>query len=347
MAIVNINQQLKRVELKEFEVENEIVFNFFNNLSATERDDKLLRAIYIGVLALMEDRISAFLAKTQNELGTELESLKMIFDLKKELFFKSTIKGTLAEGEIAEFLNNFFQEKKINDKVVLTGNTAGTIPKNKTGDIVCAVNGDSEMKIAIECKFDKSVKLGDIDSKDIFTKKTDTAWSQLLEAQANRDSKISLIVFDLSLIDNSILKNFENVGYIHGVGFVAIVDSQKGNYSNLTIAYLLARDILLNAKEVELDKDLLTIIVNRIIKDIRDVLSVKSFVESNIETNKQILKQLEKGMLLMEFNQKYLLKFLKEGKLTKKDLLEFYQGEEVKDNFKALEKEIEQLGNNG
>lgn len=347
MAIVNINQQLKRVELKEFEVENEIVFNFFNNLSATERDDKLLRAIYIGVLALMEDRISAFLAKTQNELGTELESLKMIFDMKKELFFKSTIKGTLAEGEIAEFLNNFFQEKKINDKVVLTGNTAGTIPKNKTGDIVCAVNGDSEMKIAIECKFDKSVKLGDIDSKDIFTKKTDTAWSQLLEAQANRDSKISLIVFDLSLIDNSILKNFENVGYIHGVGFVAIVDSQKGNYSNLTIAYLLARDILLNAKEVELDKDLLTIIVNRIIKDIRDVLSVKSLVESNIETNKQILKQLEKGMLLMEFNQKYLLKFLKEGKLTKKDLLEFYQGEEVKDNFKALEKEIEQLGNNG
>ena len=347
MAIVNINQQLKRVEIKEFELESEIVFNFFNNLPVIERDEKLLRSIYIGVLALMEDRISAFLAKTQNELGTELESLKMIFDMKKELFFKSTVKGTLAEEEITEFLNNFFQSKKINDKALLTGNAAGTIPKNKTGDIICEVNGNSELRIAIECKFDKSIKLGDIESKDIFTKKLDTAWSQLLEAQANRESKVSLIVFDISLIDNSILKVFENVGYIPGVGFIAVIDSQKGNYSNLAIAYLLARDILLNAKEVELDKDLLSLIVNRIIKDINEVLTIKSLVESNISTNKQILKQLEKGLLLMEFNQKYLLKFLADGKLTRKDLLEFYQGEEVKDYFKSIEKQIEQLSGNG
>lgn len=343
MNTVDLNQQLQRLEIKEFEIENEIVFNYFNKLSASERDEKLLRAIYIGVLALMEDRISTFLAKTQNELGTELESLKMIFEMKKELFFKSTIKGTMAEDEIAEFLNNFFREKKINDKALLTGNTTGAISKNKTGDIICEVNGNYELKIAIECKFDKSIKLGDIDSKDIFTKKFDTAWSQLLEAQANRDSKISLIVFDISLIDNSILKNFENVGYIHGVGFIAVIDSQKGNYSNLAIAYLLARDILLNAKEVELDKDLLSLIVNRIIKDINEILSIKSLVESNIETNKQILKQLDKGLLLMEFNQKYLLKFLKDGKFTKKDLLDFYQGEEVKDSFKAIEKQIEQI----
>jgi len=340
MTNLSLNQQLRRVEIKEFEVKNEIVFNYFNNLSINDRDEKLLRAIYIGVLALMEDRISAFLAKTQNELGTELESLKMIFEMKKELFYKSTIKGTMAEDEIAEFLNKFFREKRINDKAMLTSNTSGTISKNKTGDIICEVNGNTELKIAIECKFDKSIRLGEIESKDIFSKKSDTAWSQLLEAQANRDSKISLIVFDISLIDNSILKHFENVGYIHGVGFIAVIDSQKGNYSNLSIAYLLARDILLNAKNVELDKDLLSIIVNRIIKDINEVHSIRSLVESNIESNKQILRQLEKGTLLMKFNQKYLLKFLKEGKLTKKDLLDFYQGDEVKEKYKILEKEI-------
>jgi len=342
MGIVNINQQLTRVELKQFEIENEIVFNYFNNLPAAERDDKLLRAIYIGVLALMEDRISAFLAKTQNELGTELESLKMIFEMKKELFYKSTIKGVLAEDEIAEFLNNFFQEKKINDKAILTGNTTGVLLKNKTGDIVCEVNGNPDMKIAIECKFDKSIKLGDIQSKDIFTKKSDTAWSQLLEAKANRDSKVSIIVFDISLIDNSILKSYENVGYIHGIGFIAVIDSNKGNYSNLAIAYLLARDILINAKEVDLDKDLLSLIISRVIKDINTLFSIRSLVESNIDTNKQILKQLEKGLMLMEFNQKYLLKFFEDGKLNKKDLLDFYQGEDVKDSFKAIEKQIEQ-----
>ena len=82
MPTIKLNQQLKRVEIKNFEIENEIVFNYFNNLPANERDDKLFRALYIGVLAMMEDRISAFLAKTTNELGTELESLKIIFEMK-------------------------------------------------------------------------------------------------------------------------------------------------------------------------------------------------------------------------------------------------------------------------
>jgi hypothetical protein len=343
MATIKLNQQLKRIEIKEFEIENQVVFNYFDNLPAKERDEKLLRAIYIGVLALMEDRISAFLSKTSNELGTELESLKMIFEMKKELFYKSTIKGVLAEDEIAEFLNQYFSEKKLRDKAFLTGNIAGNIPKNKTGDIICEVNGSPDLKIGIECKFDKSVRLGNIESKDLFTKKSDTAWSQLIETQANRDSKVSIIVFDISLVENSILKNFENVGYIPGIGFVAIINSQKGDYSNLAIAYMLARDIAINAKEVDLDKNLLALIVNRIIKDINEILTIKSLVENNIENNKAILKQLEKSMLLMEFNQEYMKKFLNDGTLTKKDLLDFYSGEDIKDRYKLIEKEINNL----
>lgn len=340
MSIIKLNQKLNRLEINSFEISNEIVFNFINNLSVDERDDKFLKAIYIGVLALMEDRISTFLAKTTNELGTELESLKMIFDMKKELFYKTTIKGSLAEEDIAEFLNNHFTEKKLKDRAVLAGNTTGSLPRNKTGDIICEVDGKTDLKIAIECKFDKSLKLGDIESKDIFIRKTDTAWSQLIEAQANREAKVSLIVFDKALIDNSILKNYENVGFLPGVGFIAVIDSQRGDYSNLAIAYMLARDISLNAKEVELDKELLSIIVNRIIKDINETLTIKGMVENNIENNKAILKQLEKSLLLIEFNQKYLTKFLSDGKLTKKDLLDFYNGEEVKDKFKQLESEI-------
>lgn len=339
-GLIKINQQLKRIEIKEFEIENQIVFNYFDNLPAIERDDKLLKAIYIGVLALMEDRISSFLSKTSNELGTELESLKMIFEMKKELFYKSTIKGILAEDEIAEFLNTFFTEKRLKDRAFLTGNTAGSLPKNKTGDIICEVNGTPDLKIAIECKFDKSVRLGDIENKDIFTRKSDTAWSQLIEAQANRDSKVSMIVFDLSLVENSILKNFENVGYIPGIGFIAIINSQKGDYSNLAIAYMLARDIALNAREVELDKDVLAMMVNRIIKDINEILSIKSLVESNIDNNKAILKQIEKSILLMEFNQEYLKRFLSQGTLAKKDLLDFYSGEDVKVKYRLIEKEI-------
>ena len=341
--MLRINQQLKRLEVKEFEIENQIVFNYFDNLPTTERDEKLLRAIYIGVLALMEDRMSAFLSKTSNELGTELESLKMIFDMKKELFYKSSIKGILAEDEIADFLNQHFSEKKLKDRAIITGNTAGTIPRNKTGDIICEVDGNPNLRIAIECKFDKSVRLGDIETKDMFTRKTDTAWSQLLEAQVNRDAKVSLIVFDISLVDNSILREFENVGYIPGVGMVAIINSQKGDYTNLAIVYMLVRDITLNAKQVELDKDLLMILVNRLIKDINEITTIKNLVYNNIENNKAILKQLEKSILLMEFNQQYLKKFLTDGTLTKEDLHNYYQGEEVKDKYRLIENEINTL----
>jgi len=343
MAVINLNQKLGRIEIKDFELSNNVVFNFFNNIPVDERDEKLIRAIYIGVLALMEDRISAFLAKTTNELVTELESLKMIFEMIKELFYKKTVKGFVAEDQVAEFLNNYFTSRRINDKAVLIGNATGVLPKNKTGDIICELNGDPSLRIAIECKFDKSIRLGDIESKDIFTKKMDTAWSQLLEAQVNRDSKVGIIVFDISLIDNSILKAYENVGYIKGIGFVAVINSQSGDYSNLAIAYMLARDIALNAKDVELDTKFLSMIINRIIKDINDILNVKRLVEANIANNKEILKQLERSMMLMEFNQAYLTKFLKDGKLSKKDMLDFYLGEDVRDKYRALEKEIDNI----
>lgn len=337
---MKLNQQLQRVEVSAFEIDNSIVFNYFNNLKAEERDDKLIRAIYIGVLAMMEDRISAFLSKTSNELGTELESLKMIFEMKKELFYKTTMKGIAAEEDIAEYLNTFFKDKKLKDIARLTGNEPGALAKNKTGDIICTVDGNDTLKIAIEAKFDKSIKLGDIASKDVFIRKTDTAWSQLIEADANRGSKISIIVFDISIVDGSILKVVDSVGFIPGVGFVVIIDSQKGDYSNLAIAYTLARDIAINAKQIDLDKDVLAMIITRIIKDISEVVKIRSLVHANIENNKAILGQLEKSILLMEFNQEYLMKYLKDGTLTKKDLLDFYMGEDVKEKYKVIEKEI-------
>jgi hypothetical protein len=340
---IKLNQQLRRLEVSSFEVENDLVFQYFDNIPADDREDKLFKAIYIGVLALMEDRFSSFLAKTANELGTELENLKMIFDMKHEIFYKTAIKGSLAEDDVAEFLNEFFSVQKLKDKAVLTGNTSGKIPKNKTGDILCHIDGEEELKLVIECKFDKSIRFGDIGNKDIFTRKTDTVWSQLIEAQANRDGKISLIVLDYSLIDNSVLNVVQNVRYIKEIGFVAIVNSQKGDFSNLAIAYMLARDIAINSKPVELEKGLLELILNRVLKDLREIIKIRDLVESNIENNKAILAQLEKSVLLTEFNYDYLLKFLKDGTLTKIDLLNFYSGEEIAQKYKLIEKEIKEV----
>ncbi len=341
MGILSLSQKKGRIKIDSFEVDNAIIFEYFNKLPSSERDNCLLKAINIGVLALMEDRLSSFLAKTSNELGTELESLKMIFEMKQEIFFKSSVKGAQAEEEIVDYLNHFFSENNLKDDPMLTGTMKGKLPRNKTGDIVCLVNGEEGIKIVLECKFDKSIRLGDIKVKDVFTNKTDTAWSQLIEAQANREGKASIIVFDISGVDNSILCAVQNVRYIPEVGFAVIVDSQKGDYSNLGIAYMLARDIAINAHPVTLDKDLLGILVNRIIKDINDIFLIKKLVNSNIENNKKILGQLEKSLLLMEFTQKFLSKFLKDGSLTKNDLLDFYFADDVKNQYKSIEKDIQ------
>jgi hypothetical protein len=130
------------------------------------------------------------------------------------------------------------------------------------------------------------------------------------------------------------------VRYIQEIGLVAIIDSQKGDFSNLAIAYMLARDIAINAKPIDLDKNILSILVNRVVKDFGDILKIKDLVINNIDNNKKILQQLEKSLLLVHFNQKYLSKFLNDGTLTKEDLLNYYNADEVTDNFKLIEKEI-------
>ena len=290
MPIVKLNPRSKRLSFSNFEVENPVVFGFFDKLQASERDDAFFKAINIGVLALMEDRLSSFLAKTSNHLGTELESFKMIFDMKQEIFLRSAAKGLIAEEEIVEFLASFFKEQKLADTVSLTGATKGNLGNNKTGDIVCEIDGKDDKRIVIESKFDKSLSLGDIRSKDVFASGSDTAWSQLIEAQANRNRKTAIIVFDIASVSNSVLKAVQNVRYVPQVGFCVIVDSGKGDYTNLIIAYMLARDLVQFSTQGELDKDFLALFINRILRGLTEIRQVEKLVRNNIENKKKILE---------------------------------------------------------
>lgn len=344
MSIVTLNQKQKRIELSSFEIENEMVFDFFNRLSAEDRDEKLFRALYIGCLALLEDRLSAFFSKTANELGTQLEHLKIIFDLKKELFFKSAAKGMVAEVEIADALRSYLEKRSIKDIVALTGDVAGSLKRNKTGDILVTMSdGSKERTVGIECKFDKSVKLGSIESRALTGNKYDTALSQLLETGVNRNCDSSMIVFDRSLVDAGVEKFAEHVRFVPNFGFICIVDSQKGDYSNLFIAYELCRDLVMAQRQVKFDSSLLDLLIKKMIRDVTTVLNVKRLVEASIQNNKEILCELDKSLLSVEFNKKYLDRFLAFGDLSKEDLLEFYSEDEVRQRFKSIKEEIELL----
>ena len=341
---INLDQRTRQVSFSEITIRNNIVFSFFDKLPVADRPDHLTRAIYIGVLALMENRIASFLSKTSNELGTELESLKLLFDMKKELFFNSAASGLEAEEDIKTFLDDYLKKANLKDVVELTGDSKGALARNKTGDILCKIDGKDDVRIAIESKLNKSIKLGEVSEKDIFNRGSDTAIGQLIEASANRNARTSIIVFDKNKIDQKILNLVKEVKYLPEIGFIAIVDVLAGDYRNLVISYLLARDIAINTKSVELDHDLLSILLERIIRDLHGIIDIKDMVEQNIEQNKKILKRIEQSILSMEFNREYLRNFLKEGTLTKEDLLEFYRGGDLRDRFKPIEKQIEELG---
>ena len=341
---MRIDHKLQRVQVDSFEISDELVYRYFDSLPENERENALLRAIRIGVLATMEDRFSAFLSKTTDDLGVQLENLKLLFDMKQEVFHKTAIKGVAAENDILEFLEAYIERFRLGDVVSLSGTSKGLLKNNKTGDILAYVGGEnSGKKVAIECKFDKSIKLGDVDSPDIASNKYDTAWSQLLEASVNRDANASIIVFDKTLADASIQRIVDGVTYIDNIGFICIIDYGASDYHNLAIAYNFARGLALRKDGKNLEVDFVNMLIQRLLKDIREVQNVEILVKNNIKNNQQILKNIEKGLLSIEFNQQYLVKYLEDGTLSKADLLEFYQREEIRAKYKLISKEIENL----
>lgn len=339
---MRIDHKLQRVQVDSFEISDELVFRYFDSLPEAEREAALLRAIRIGVLATMEDRFSAFLSKTTDDLGVQLENLKLLFDMKQEVFHKTAIKGVAAENDILDFLEEFIERNRLGDVVSLTGTSKGLLKNNKTGDIMAYVGGESSgRKVAIECKFDKSIKLGDVDSPDIASNKYDTAWSQLLEATVNREANASIIVFDKTLADASIQRAVDGVTYVDGIGFICIIDYEASDYQNLAVAYNLARGLALRKDGKNVEVEFVNMLIQRLLKDIRDVQSIETLVKTNIKNNQQILKNIEKSLLSIEFDQKYLAKYLEDGYLNKADLLEFYQREEIRARYKLIAKEIE------
>lgn len=352
MGLISIDHKSKKVNIKGFSIENPNVYSFFDSVSADKRDDQLTKAINIGVLALMEDRILALIGRTESEIGAELESLQQRYRIESKIIEKSPSKGVQEEVNIVRELNTWFKSKRWEDLAFDTGAAPGKIPRNKTGDILCQVDGNEENILGIEVKLDKSVALGDIETENVFKNKKDTAWSQLMETRANRGGVLSLIVFDISTAHQTIKNACDSVSYIPGIGMIAIVDKARNNYSNLKIAYSLIRDVVLNFKEFNVENDLLTMILKRVIRDLQEAMSIKNLIEKNIsdaestiEHNMGILTQLEKNLLMLDFNKKYIEKFVEDGQLNAVDLLKFYQGDGLNGDFKKIKGDLEEAFN--
>lgn len=331
--VISLDQKTKRINIAAFELDSEMVFNYFDTrVRQEDYSETLIKCIKIGALAMMEDRFSAFLAKTKNELGVELESLKLLFDMKSEYFQRTAVKGLSAEDEIIENLQTCAADRKWTDTFMKTGTLRGAMPgdpKNKSGDILCELP-EANKAIVIEVKFDASYTLGEFSEKDIFAKKKDTTLSQLLEGALNREADQALIVFDKNILPAAIAKQTDSLAYYPGYGFIVVVDSQAGDFSNLFIAYSLARDLVLKGAAYNYDSQFAAGLISRIMLDVKRLLDLKK----NINTVRTALDGMEATLMQsyesLELSQSYLAAFAKSGTLTRQDFYDFYTGLDAK-----------------
>lgn len=104
--------------------------------------------------------------------------------------------------------------------------------------------------------------------------------------------------------------------------------------SHPVILYLIARDLACADRTVEIETDLLTILLDRIISEAEELAEIRKLVESNISNSIEIIAQ---------FCRTYLKKFLSDGTLSKADLLEFYSGGDRREKYRIIQQKIETL----
>lgn len=145
----------------------------------------------------------------------------------------------------------------------------------------------------------------------------------------------------------ALLKLIGNIAFRPQYGFIVIVDSLRGDYQNLGLAYLIARDLAAANPSLEIEQDLLLILMERIIADANRLADIRSLIEDGIRKSHEVLSRLEQGRMSLEFCRSYLKKFLETGTLTRTDLLAFYQGGDLKAKYQLVDEEIKSLANGG
>ena len=343
MAIIKIDQTNNAINIAECSIEHPLIFKYFDDLPEKQRDDEFKRALQIGVIALMEDRFAAFLNRTEGELGTQLESLKLIYERNVKAKEKTTESGTSAETEIYNEIRTYLEKVgHTDDEVQMTGSSVGAIKRNKTGDIVLTVNGDTSKKIAVEIKFDQSLALGEIDGTDSLGRPRDTAISQMIESMANRNAQLAIIVFDQSRSSEGLRNSINGIAWIPGVGFVVIIDDVRMDYSNLFIAIDLARSMLLSTLKL-VDQDIFESLLGRLSNDLGSILETEKLLKDNQANLKKIAISIRKHALLVGFTQRILKDFISTGKVSHHELLQLYRGEGLKLQFSEIANEVEAI----
>ena len=86
------------IDIDKIQIDNAIVTEYLAGLPESRRDEAIIKAIGIGVLAEIKGEIAQFLNETEGELGKHLASLKTLYELRELRFKETSGKGEKAES---------------------------------------------------------------------------------------------------------------------------------------------------------------------------------------------------------------------------------------------------------
>jgi len=224
---------------------HDVIYELFKSTPKSEYDSTLERALVLGCYALQLNEIGQMLDNAARDVQGELMRLKVLFEL-RGLRERGAAKGDILEADIADEIQKYADKMQWSDSITRTGNSIGSLPRRKVGDLVVNVDMEGASRsIVVEAKFDKAVPFGDPAKSDKASSDEKSAQGQNYVALANRESNFSIFVVAKDNCHASIRDQGLLTFLPEQPGFVAIVDRTTGDWSSLWAAYSLARALCL------------------------------------------------------------------------------------------------------
>jgi hypothetical protein len=204
-----------------------LMAEYLAGLPEPQREESIIKALGVGILAEIKGEIAQFLNETEGEIGKRLANLKALYELREMRYLETSSKGLDAEQKILQALKDIQVTSAFSDDEITDLSTVrGVLPRIKTGDLLIEVDGQNDVTIGLEIKLDKGVKLGRINNRDPAAQ-TDTAIEQLLEMRTNRETDANAIVFDEDSMDATVAAACPNgIKYVQAISFVVIVNTR-------------------------------------------------------------------------------------------------------------------------
>lgn len=330
------------VVFPERKVIDRLVFLYFKGLPKEDRLTEYDRALRIGCYALLEDRIGAFLNSTEERLGLEFEYLKLLYD-KRQASMATASKGSIAEDFLERRLIEEAARLGFQDQIRRTGDTAGSLSNekgiNKTGDIIIEVGGPSGPRIVIESKLSSKINEGSIEEPNHANKKSDTVWSQLVEAAANRDASFSILLLDSGSTGGPLATNVDPIKWYPGAGLAVKVNVEKDDLQPLFNSYAILRSLLIGQARPDISRDALHAVVKRAIGEVKRIQALKENIAAIRNSAQAMTKTLAQSESALHQILETLSVASSDPSPNQRDLLELYLGDPVREAISRLDQQ--------